>query len=148
MMQNIQFIHVFCELIGMFYFTFRIIICVLTELDYISSENAIEATRSSQNIRLLDSAESTQPLQGQSLLTLLMEPEDSASNPLQDSIQIIVCPRKKTISVRDFGIGMTKEGLEHAVTIGWPKTNDLSSGQCTNKASDCVAVRSQSHLIF
>jgi HSP90 family molecular chaperone len=81
------------------------------------------------------------------LLTLLMEPQGSASTPLQDSIKIDISPRNKTISIRDFGIGMTKEGLEHAVTIGWPKTNDLSGGQCTKKARICI-VKLQCPLII
>jgi hypothetical protein len=99
--------------------------------NYISPENAIEATRSAQSIRCQDSVEKTRSLHEQSVLTLLMEPQDPT--PLLDLIQITVCPRKKTISIRDFGIGMTNEKLEHAVTIGWPKSN--SSEQCTEKVS-------------
>jgi hypothetical protein len=116
--------------------------------DYFSTENAIEATRSSQSIRCLHSVENSQPLQEQSLLTLLMEQHGSASTLLQDSIQIVVCPRTKTVSIRDFGIGMTKEGLENAVTIGWPKTNDLSGGHCTKKASTCIIEYSHCSLII
>ena len=115
-------------------------ILVFAVFDYFASENAIEATRSSQNIRCLDSMESSQPYQDQSLLTLLMEPQGSASTSLQDTIKIVVCPKSKTISIRDFGIGMLKEGLENAVTIGWPKTNDLSGGQCTKKASTSICM--------
>ena len=64
-----------------------------------------------------------------------MEPNGSGSTHQYDQIEITVCPKKKLISIRDFGIGMDKEGLEHAVTIGWPKTSDLSGGHTTKRVS-------------
>ena len=92
-------------------------------------ENAIEATRSTQRNSGRGIRTSSQP---KDVLTCLMETSDDQN--LVDFIEISVKQREKRISVRDCGIGMNKEGLERAVAIGWPKTND------TESFSGCIKV--------